>query len=188
MIAEGQRRGFRLVLWVAIPVIAMLSLLAVTPAFVSANETSEPDSGVGVAGPAIEFNVAVTPKVCVGVAAVSDPSKVDQQCELEGEPLQVAVAEAGDATGSNGGVAVSGPAIAGNVFAAPSVCVQVVAGNLSDGEVEQTGIIDTRAVQGVGALSGDAGADGLGSVATSGVASALNVHTGSVVCVQVDAD
>jgi hypothetical protein len=86
---------------------------------------------------------------------------------------QVAGAASGDASGTNGGIAMSGAAFAGNIAVVHQMNIQVIAGRGCD--VDQVASNTAEVDQTALAVSGEASADDAGSQAQSGNARAINV-------------
>jgi hypothetical protein len=149
-------------------VIAATALLFALPAVVSADGPN----GVAVKGPEVEFAVGVVVPVNVQV----DPSgNASQTATNTSNMNQAAIAGSGNASASNGGVAVSGAAVAGAVGVVTQLNIQVNACMVSPNQIVQTALNAANVNQASIALSGNASASGPGTVAISGRATAIAV-------------
>jgi hypothetical protein len=156
----------------AVLVIVAFMLLGALPGAVSADGPTQ--QGVGIPGPEIEFTVGIVVPVNVQV----DPfGNATQTAQNSAALNQTAQAQAGTASASNGGVAVSGPAIAGAIGVITQVNVQVNACPFSTTQITQTALNAAALNQASLARSGNAAASGVGSVAISGPATSIAVAT-----------
>jgi hypothetical protein len=131
--------------------------------------------GTGNSGPAMAFNRETVIQKNIQVIAGDAETKANstQTASNDAAVTQAAGAASGDASGTNGGIAVSGAAFAGNIAVVHQMNIQVIAGRGCD--VDQVASNTAEVDQTALAVSGDASADGAGSQAQSGNASAINV-------------
>lgn len=132
-------------------------------------------TGNATSGPAVATNEAIVVQKSVQVVAGGPRSGADNtQTSVNYLDLnQAAIATSGDASGTDGGTASSGAATAGNLAIVHQLNVQIIAGWVPEGGLQQDAVnvadIDQTSV----AASGDANATGDGSNASSGDASAF---------------
>lgn len=128
--------------------------------------------GVAVAGPAVARSRAIVVQRNIQV----DPFNAGTQTATnEANVNQMTGAASGDATGTNGGMAMSGPAVATSIAVVVQVNVQVIACPFGSGAITQDASNVADIDQDVLAVSGNADADGSGSTARSGRATARSV-------------
>jgi hypothetical protein len=132
--------------------------------------------GVAATGPAIAFNIEAVPQINVQVVAGGPQTEAvsTQNATNNLTGTQTTAAISGDSN-ANGGVATSGPAIAGSIVVGAQINVQVIACMNATGPIDQTASNDANVDQMTGAASGDATANGAGSDAHSGAAAAISV-------------
>lgn len=129
------------------------------------------DGSVEVKGPEVEFasEIVVQPNIKVD-ASMPGSGDNEQTGDSNAEFDQSVDADSGEPNATNGGTAVSGPAVAGALGIAVQTNVQVIAGWTPEGGVDQEAWNDAGADQTSGAYTGDPSADGIGSAAVSGSA------------------
>jgi hypothetical protein len=172
----------------ALLIVAMLSLMAISAGTASAASTTEQEeseeqgssSGVASSGGAAAFNSSHVQQMDIQVVAGTggDEADVDQDASNNAYVKQSASAESGDASGEEGGTAVSGTGIAGNLSILLQLNLQIVAGDIPDEGVTQYASNDANVDQKAEASSGDADGSGDGSSAATGNAEAVNVDVG----------
>ena len=133
--------------------------------------------GVAVAGPARALSKAIVQQINVQVVAGPKETRSNstQTATNEANVNQTTLAASGDATGADGGVALTGSATAGSLAIVHQINIQIIAGWAPSGGVTQTASNTADVDQTTVAASGSADASGDGSVARSGDASALSV-------------
>ncbi|MPZ50694.1 MAG: hypothetical protein GEU75_15585 [Dehalococcoidia bacterium] len=133
--------------------------------------------GSATAGPALAFDNAIVSQINVqAVAGGPQTEALSTQTATNNATInQTTASESGDATGSNGGIASSGNARAGSLAIVQQLNVQVIACPNATEPINQTASNDATIDQTTLAASGDAAADGSGSTASSGDASARSV-------------
>jgi hypothetical protein len=132
--------------------------------------------GVAMTGPAISFDHVNVAQINVQVVAGGPQTEMQSTQEATNNLTvnQTTAAVSGDATG-NGGVATTGPAIAGSIVVGAQINVQIIACMNATAPIVQMATNDATVDQMTGAASGDATANGAGSDAHSGAAAAINV-------------
>jgi hypothetical protein len=156
----------------AVVLIAAAALLALGAMPRAASADGPP--GVAVRGPEIEFTTSVVVPINVQVDPFGNATQTAQNTSSVSQSAQ---AQAGMATATNGGVAVSGPAIAGAISVITQINVQVNACPNTSTHIVQTALNSATLNQAAIARSGDATANGPGSFAMSGAARSIAVST-----------
>jgi hypothetical protein len=133
------------------------------------------NGGVAVPGSAMAMNFVPTPvQVNVQVDTSSNPSN-NLQTATNNATLDLATgAISGNPNATNGGTAATGAAMATSTAIVMQVNVQVIMGNTPIGGVTQTAANETDIDMMTLAGTGNSGADGVGSNATTGAAAASN--------------
>jgi hypothetical protein len=141
--------------------------------------------GIGIAGPAIALNIPpVVVQQNVQVDVSGNPNNV-QHATNNATINQGTGAAAGNASGTNGGMAMSGSAMSSTMAVVLQINVQLIAGDTPAGGVTQNAGNDTTIDQMTLSGSGNSSANGSGSTSSSGAASASNAAVVSQVNTQV---
>ena len=129
--------------------------------------------GVAVPGAAVAVNVPVVVQGNIQVDVSGNPNNV-QNATNNADIDQNTVAASGDPTASNGGIAVTGTAIAVSTAVVSQWNIQMIMGGTPAGGVTQNATNDAAVGQDTAGASGNSTASGGGSTATSGAATATN--------------
>jgi hypothetical protein len=132
--------------------------------------------GTANSGAAIALANAIVHQINVQVAAGNQQAIANssQTATNNADVTQTSAASTGDTTGSNGGMASSGTATAATTAIILQLNIQIMALLSPDCVVNQVASNDAGVGQTAIAASGEATADGMGSTAASGRASAWN--------------
>jgi hypothetical protein len=132
--------------------------------------------GVGLSGPVVTFNEPFVQQIDIKVVASPNatPDNVKQTATDNAAVDQSTTAVPGQATATNGGVALTGPVIAGNIAIVQQINIQIVAGWIPSDGVTQTAGNNAAVGQDTTAQAGDASASGLGAAGVSGGATAIS--------------
>jgi hypothetical protein len=150
----------------------------------TANQIIGDASGNGIAGPAIAFNNPIVIQHNIQVDTTDNPNN-DQNAANDATIGQNTTAASGDASGINGGTATSGAATAISTAIVLQLNIQIITGFTPAEGVTQNASNVADVDQDTVAASGTSSADGAGSTATSGNATANNSAYLSQVNVQV---
>jgi hypothetical protein len=147
-------------------------------AVAQAQEVQNSIPGIGMSGPVITFNQPFVQQIDIQVVASPNATadNVKQTATDNADVSQNANADVAYATTGAGGIAFTGPAVAGNLAIVQQINIQIVAGWIPSDGVSQTAGNNATVGQDTTAQAGDASAAGLGSVGVSGSAIGLSTE------------